>query len=416
MLRFLVLGVVSLTLLIHAMSQTAIAVAFPQITSSFDVSIVLAGWVLTAFQMAIIVSIPLAGKASDALGRKRTFIFVVMVFTVGSFLSAIAPNIYWLILSRAIQGAGAGGFVTSAAGIIADTFPEKRQRYVGLITSIIAVGTVLGPNVGGWLTQYFGWRSIFWVATPWGIGALIVAAVLLKPDGTVKKVDFDIKGAAFFAFAMVALMVGLTTLGGGATKTSWPLAVMSLALGFAFMLVFWRHERGARSPMIDLELLRGKSFAAANVFNLIVGVSLAAFVTLLPLYAVSVYGASTLESGLIVTPRAVAVTGASIITSFMLVRWGYRRPLLAGTAVMILASFLLALELNAIALPGVTLSGIGVMLTVVALSGLGIGLIQPAANNACIELLPERISTITGVRQICRNVGFALGIALGTMV
>lgn len=414
MSNYLIFGVVIATLLVHGISKDAIAVAFPEITSSFGVSIVLAGWVLTIFQLAMIVSIPIAGKASDAIGRKRTFMFVVLVFTIGSFLSAIAPNIYWLILFRAVQGAGAGGFITSASGIIADTFPEKRQRYIGFITTIMTVGAVLGPNVGGWLTESFGWESIFWLATPWGIGALIAAAVLLKPDRTVKKPVFDVKGAGFLACALVALMVGLTSLGGSA-QVSWPLAVAFITLGLMFSLVFIRHERGGQNPMIDLELLRGRPFVAANTFNLVFGFTTGALV-LLPLYAISVYGVSTLESGLIVTPRAAAMMGASIITSFMLLRWGYRKPMMLGTILMIVATVFLALELDRIAVPGGTLSGVGVMVAVIALSGFGHGLIVPAANNACIELLPDKVSTITGLRQTIRNIGHALGIAVATIV
>ncbi len=414
--RYLVFGVVTVTVLVHAISSYAISVAFPQIASSFGASIVLSGWVLTVFQMAMIVSIPMAGKASDALGRKRTFMFFVLVFTVGSFLCAIAPNIYWLIVFRAIQGAGAGGFVTSATGIVADAFPEKRQRYIGFLVTVITAGMVLGPNIGGWLTQSFGWKSIFWLATPWGIGALIASAVLLKPDRPVKTAAFDIKGAGLFACALVALMAGLTTLGGDATKTSWSLAGVALALGIALVFVFLRHERSASSPMIEMELLRGKYFAAANMFNLLYGVSLASIFSFLPLYAVSVYGASTLESGLIVTPNAAGMMGASIVTSFMLVRWGYRWPMVVGAVITILAAVLLALELNGVVVLGVTLSGVGTMIAVVALSGLGHGLIVPAANNACIELLPDRVSTISGLRMTIRIVGQVLGIAIATIV
>ncbi|MBI2859068.1 MAG: MFS transporter, partial [Chloroflexi bacterium] len=408
-------GAVAITLLVHAISSSALAVAFPQITSSLGVSIVLAGWVLTVFQLATIVSIPVAAKASDTLGRKRTFMVVVIVFTVGSLLSAIAPNIYWLILARAIQGAGAGGFMTSATGIIADTYPEQRHRYIGLITSIVTAGMVVGPYIGGWLTESFGWRAVFWAAAPWGLVAIIGAAVLVKPDSTSQKAAFDLKGAAILACALAALMIGLTSFGEGVDGTSWVVAGLSLAAGLALVGVFVRHERRASSPMIDMELIRGKSFLAANTFNLVFGLTTGAFI-LLPLYAVSVYGVSTLASGLIVTPRAAAMMGVSIVVSFMLVRWGYRKPMLIGSAIMIVATFLLALELDKVVLPWVTISGFGVMLVVMALSGLGQGFIMPAANNACIELMPDKVSTIAGLRQNFRQVGHALGISIATIV
>lgn len=182
------------------------------------------------------------------------------------------------------------------------------------------------------------------------------------------------------------------------------------------MLIFWRHEGRASSPMIDLEMLRGKSFAAANWFSFLSGVLLAGFIILLPLYAVSVYGASTLESGLMVTPRAAAVTVASVVTSFMLVRWGYRRPMIAGVMLISIASVVLALELQSIALGGIVLGGTGVMLFLVALSGIGFGLTQPASNNAYVDLRPDRVSTVVGLAQTVRSVGVSLGVAIGTMV
>jgi len=413
--RYLIFGIAGLTLLVQSASANAVAVAFPEITSSFNASIVLAGWVLSVFQLAMIVSIPVTGKAADALGRKRTFMSVLVIFTVGAFLCAIAPNIYWLILFRAIQGVGAGGFLTSAAGIVADTFPRSRQRCIGLITSIATVGVVLGPNVGGWLTESFGWRSNFWFAIPWGVVAFAAGMFLLKKDGERLKAVFDLKGAAVLALALVLLMVGLTTVGRQSSYIPWLTVASAFGLGLGLMIVFVRHERRAVEPMLDLEMFSGRRFMASNMFNFVFGLTTGGFV-LLPLYAVTVYGASTIQSGLVVTPRAAAMMAASFVTSFMLIRWGYRKPMLFGTVLMVAAAILLGLEFKKISLLGFTLSGIAVMPVVIGMSGFGHGFIAPAANNACIELMPDRVSTIMGLRQTLRHVGGALGIAIASVV
>jgi EmrB/QacA subfamily drug resistance transporter len=415
MAKYLIFGVVILTILIQSMSGSAVAVAFPQITTSFNVSVALAGWVLSIYMLATIITLPLSGKASDALGRKRTFMFFVLLFTVGSFLCAIAPNIYWLILFRVIQGAGGGGFMTSATGIMADTFPQSRQRMIGLLVSTVSVAWILGPNVGGWLTESFGWRSIFWFAIPMGIVAVVSGVALMKPDAKMRAVQLDIKGAGILAISLGTFMSGLTTIGDRTSTSSWALAIGLIVLGAALMIIFLRHERGARNPIIDLVVLRGRPFMAANVYNIIFGFDMGVL-TLLPLYAVTVHGASTIESGLIVTPRAVGMLASSIVSSLVLVRWGYRKPMIVGVSLIIAACLVFALESQRASTAGILLGGIAVTLIAITISGLGHGISSPAANNACIELMPGRVSTITGVRITGRHVGQALGIAIASVV
>ncbi|MBI2859785.1 MAG: MFS transporter, partial [Chloroflexi bacterium] len=395
---------------IQTISSNAMAVAFPEMTADLNVSIILAGWVLNVFQLALIVTVPFAGKASDAMGRKRTFMFFVSIFTVGSVLSALAPDIYWLIFFRIIQGIGTGGFLTSAAGIVADTFPENRQRYIGLISSVLALGSVLGPNVGGWLTQSFGWRSTFWFAVPWGVAALLAGAALLKKDGATEKLRLDAKGAVLLTVSLTGFLAGLTNLGNAGATFGLAGSAALLLVGVAFMYWFIRHESQTEGPLIDPMLLRGRSFFAANIFNVCFGILVGVF-TFLPLYLVNSYKVSTLQSGLLITPRSLGVLAASVVSSFLLIRWGYRRPMVLGTLMMAAAFAYFGFDSLRIIESGAALSAMALTLVAIAVVGLGQGFAMPAANNACIELMPEKLSTITGLRQASRNLGNALGIA-----
>ncbi|MBI2958175.1 MAG: MFS transporter, partial [Chloroflexi bacterium] len=324
-------------------------------------------------------------------------------------------NIYWLIVSRAIQGAGAGGFVPSATGIVADTFPESRQRYIGLLVSMVSVGVALGPVVGGWLTYTFDWRFIFWSAIPLSALALLAGAVLLKPDKEMQKAHLDIRGAGLLAVSLTTFMIGLTTIGRKGAGGSWTSGLGLLVLGCALMALFLRHERRAKNPVIDLELIRGRPFLGSNIYNVIFGAFLGAL-TFLPLYAVTVYNASTVESGLVVTPKAIGMMVGSIGSSFMLLRWGYRKPMIVGTALLMVGALVFGFEPRNTGVAGIALGGIAVMLVGVAMSGLGHGISSPASNNACIELMPDKVSTITGIRNACRHSGVALSIAIASLV
>ena len=415
MTKYLVFTVTSLSFLLVAISGTTVSVAFPIITSSFNASLILAGWVLSVNQLAATAIMPLAGKAGDIFGGKLTFLISIAVFTIGSLLGAIAPNIEFLIAARFIQGIGLGSFLPLGTAIVSDQFPQARQQAIGLFTSIMPIGMIIGPNIGGWLVAAFGWRSVFWLNIPLGIIVFIASFFLLKP-GVKEKGQLDLAGAGLFTGSLSALLIALSDIGSNPQRSSWLLPGVLFAVAIVLMLIFIQREGKIESPIIDLQLLKKRPFLAANLFNLLYGASVLGIMSFIPLYATSIYGMSTLESGLILTPRSVGTMAASIVTSISLPKWGYRWPMLTGTGIMVLSLFLLGMNLTGINVLGIHLSGTMILLTIMFISGVGMGVTAPAANNACIELMPNRIATITGVRGMFRQSGSAISIAVTSLI
>jgi EmrB/QacA subfamily drug resistance transporter len=413
--KYVVFAVTSLSFLLVAISGTTVSVAFPIITSSFNASLILAGWVLSINQLAATAIMPLAGKAGDIFGGKLTFLISIAVFTIGSLLGAIAPNIEFLIAARFIQAIGLGSFLPLGTAIVSDQFPESRQQAIGLFTSIMPIGMIIGPNIGGWLVDAFGWRSVFWLNIPLGIIVFIASFLLLKP-GKKETGQLDLAGAGLFTGSLSAFLIALSDIGSNPNRTSWLLPGMLFAAAIVLMLIFIRREGRIESPIIDLQLLKKRPFLAANIFNLLYGASVLGIMSFIPLYATSLYGMSTLESGLILTPRSVGTMAASIVTSISLPKWGYRWPMLAGTGIMVLSLFLLGIESPGTNVLGIHLSGTMILLMIMFLSGVGMGVTAPAANNACIELMPNRIATITGVRGMFRQSGSAISIAVTSLI
>jgi len=413
--RYLVFASVALVLVVTAIGGTAVSVAFKNITEEMSTSLITAGWVLSIHQLVATAAMPLAGKASDIFGRKRVFIFCLILWLAGSLFSALAPNITLLIVARFIQAVGGGGFLPCAAGIVADEFPNSRQQAIGMLSSIFPIGQIIGPNLGGWLVSTWDWRMIFWVNIPLGIISLIVCVLLLKHNVT-RKSSLDIKGAALFTGAVCLLMAGLGQFGNSENPTAWIIAVIMIISSLLMLGIFIRVERKVASPIIDMNLFRQRPFAAANIYNIILGATYFGAMAFIPLYAVNVFGMSTLGSGAILTPRSIGMIAGSAIISLLLVRWGYRKPMLIGSCGIVLSLVFLALES-----PGVTVFGMDIgftllLLVIMLLIGISMGVTAPAANNACIELMPDRIGTITGIRGMFRQGGGAVSVAVITVV
>jgi EmrB/QacA subfamily drug resistance transporter len=400
--RYLIFTTVSISLILSSISATSIAVAFPMITAFFGVSIVVAGWIISVYQLGLTVTMPIIGKVSDALGRKFTFMSCLILFVLGSLLCAVAPNVELLVLFRLIQALGGGGFMPSAVGIVAEEFPESRQKAIGLFSSIFPIGQIIGPNLGGWLVDSFGWRSVFWVNVPIGLTALIFSALLLHPDKK-KGVSIDVLGALLVGGSLASLMLGLTLMG---YKTMFGLAWMMLSVTVVFAVLLLRHEMRAKDPILDIEVLKTKPFVAANVYNFVYGTAVIGVLSLIPTYATSVYGMSALECGLLLTPRSVGMIVSSVMTSIFIVRWGYRWPMIVGSLATVVGLFLLGFKPNDAAL----------LYAIMLVLGIGVGTASPAANNACIELMPQRAATITGVRGMFRQTGGAVSVTIATLV
>lgn len=401
-MNYMIFATVSVALMLSSISATSIAVAFPIITSYFMVPLTIAGWIISVYQLGFTVTMPIIGKVSDVFSRKSTFIICLVLFIVSSAMCAVAKNIEMLIFFRLVQAFGGGGFMPSAVGIISEVFPESRQKMIGLFSSIFPIGQIIGPNVGGWLVDSFGWRSVFLINIPIGLFALILSVFLL-PAGERKKGSIDFLGTGLLGMSLAMLMLGLTFLGyGSAAKWAWPSFAASVVLAFLLL----RHENKVSDPILDLDILKRKPFVAANFYNLIYGGAVVGVLSLIPTYATAIYGMTPSECGLLLTPRSVGMIIASILSSIYIMEWGYRWPLIIGNSATVIGLFLLGAE------PASVLF----LYVIMFLIGVGVGILSPTANNACIELLPDRAATITGIRGMFRQMGGALSVTIATLV
>ncbi len=415
MSRYFIFALVVFAILLYSIDGTIVAVGFPVIISYFHTSLIVAGWIISIYQLAMTASLPLVGKISDVLGRKSTFMACVGLFTLGSLLCSIAPSIELLILFRFIQALGGAGILPSATGIVADKFPESRQRAIGFFSSIFPLGWIIGPNLGGWLIVWLGWRSLFWINIPLGLLVLVASSLLLHSDVR-KKEEIDYMGAALVGISLCALMGGLSLIGNSQTTQTWVIAGVLFCAAIVAMVSLARHEVRSRAPIIDIEVMRGKPFIAANIYNFLYGAGIIGIMSLIPAFAVYVYGMSTVASGFILTPRSIGMIVASFAASNFIMSWGYRWPMILGTFIIAVGFVLLSLEPSNVAIFGKSLNNLTMLALLMLFLGVGSGISNPAANNACIELMPQRVATITAIRAMFRQAGGALSLTVATLV
>src|ERR1700681_434758 len=208
---YLFFGLAALSLLMFSIDSTVVAVALPNMMADLQTSLVWLGWTLTGYALAQTAVMPLAGKLSESFGRMRVFLVCVFLFTLGSLLCGLAPNIYVLIACRVLQAIGGGGFLPSAAGIVAREFPHNRARMIGLFSSIFPLGGIIGPNVGGFIVEHWSWRQVFLINVPIGIVVFVILLAQMEPSeqahvplgstGQAGERHIDVPGAVLFAAA-----------------------------------------------------------------------------------------------------------------------------------------------------------------------------------------------------------------------
>ena len=417
MRRYLIFISVGLGLLMSSIDSTVVAVAFPNLIKDLGTNVLWAAWTISVYLIAATSVMPLMGNLSDSFGRKRVYLISLVLFTGSSFACALAPNIYSLLAFRFLQGIGGASFLPTAAGIVTDQFPENRQSAIGLFTSIFPIGGIVGPNLGGWIVSQYSWRYIFYINLPIGIALIALISILLRGSKVRSRPHIDFVGASFFFGAILFLMLGLNLIAENFSASSLLLTFIFLAVSFSFLRLFLRQEKKDSNPILDLALLQSRPFLAANLFNMLIGAGVFGIFAFIPLYATSVLKLSTLVSGMILTPRSLGAICASALTSFLLKRWGYRWPMVLGMSLISLSNVLLGGEgFQLLRMVDAHLGVTGILVILIMGTGIGIGILLPAANNACIELMPERVATITGLRGMFRSVGGVCGISLITVI
>jgi EmrB/QacA subfamily drug resistance transporter len=410
--RWIFFGLAGLTLLMFSIDSTIVAVALPTFIEDLQTTLVWAGWTLTAYALTQTVMMPLVGKLAEQFGQMRVFLVCVFLFTLGSLLCGLAPNVYVLIACRVLQAIGGGGFLPSATGIVAQEFPETRSRMIGLFASIFPIGGVLGPNLGGYIIEHFGWRQIFLINVPIGIVVVVMLVQQARHAPRVrtgKKRSIDVLGTILFATMVVSLLSSLTLVGDNPslvrTPLFWSLIAGAVVLLFAFL---WQEKR-APDPVLDLSLVGRHPFLVVNVYNVMTGACTQGFFSFIPYYVTMQYNMGPMESGAILTPRSLVMIITSTLTSFLLLRLGYRRPMLVGISCVIVTLFVLGQGYDGVGFGAFQTGPLGLLLLLMALSGFGMGLLVPSSNNAGLDLLPERAGVISGIRGLFRSTGGVIG-------
>jgi EmrB/QacA subfamily drug resistance transporter len=297
-----VIGVVAVTSFMGTFLISSINIALPSIGKSFGLDSVALSWVITAFLLATAMFLLPVGRWGDLTGVRRLYKTGLVIFTISSLLCALAPSGFWLILFRFIQGIGTAFTNTTGQAILVAAFlPKYRGRVLGISVSAVYLGLAFGPFAGGFLTQYIGWRSVFYMASGLGIISSVIAFAFIAKDEPV-----EVKGVKINLAGIIFYMLGLVCLVYGSSRVSGFSGLLLVGVALLLLVVFWKKESKSARPVIDTRLFtHNHLFAYSNIAALINYSATSAIVFFLSLYLQKIQGLSPREAGTILIAQPV---------------------------------------------------------------------------------------------------------------
>ena len=402
-IRLTLLGVM-LGMLLAMLDNTIVGTALPTIVGDLG-GLKHLSWVVTAYTLATAVSTPVWGKLGDLRGRKAVFLAAIAVFITGSVLSGAAQSMMELIGFRALQGLGAGGLAVSAFAIIADLVsPRERGRYQGMTASVMAVGTIGGPLLGGVITTDLGWRWAFYINVPLGLVAFAWCKIML-PRSSRRTARIDWLGTALLGTAITGLVL-VTTWGGN--QYAWT-SVQVLALSVltvAALVAFIGSQRRAAEPVLPLRIFAHRNLLLSSVIALVTGVVMFGCVVYLPQFQQSVQGADATGSGLLLLPLVIPIVVISQIVGRVMSKTGkYKIFPILGTGFLIAGMALLGTM--------TVTAGRFTTSVYVVLIGIGLGFSMQLTTIIAQNSVDTRdLGVASAAVTLFRTIGGSVGVAL----
>ena len=390
---------IMLSLFLAAMEATVVATAMPTIVGQLG-GLEQYAWVFSAYMLASTTTVPLYGKLSDLYGRRRLYVFAMVLFLAGSILCGLANTMTQLILARGLQGLGAGGIMPLAFILIGEMFSlEQRAKMQGLFSGVWGVSSIIGPLLGGFIVDKLSWEWVFYINIPPGLLAAALVAFAWKDQvHSHARPVVDYAGAALLSASVVALLLGLVDFG---TTASWLLIAASIVL---LILLLWVEGRAA-DPILPISLFRERLFATSISHGVLAGWAMFGSLSFIPLFVQSVLGTSATEAGITIAPMLLGWVLASILGTRMLLKIGYRRLAITGTALLTIGAFLMSRADADISR--------SMLMVFVSLMGMGMGFSIPPFLIAVQTTVERRqLGTATSTMQFSRSIGGTLGVSV----
>ncbi len=402
--RWYVLATVAIGTFMATLDSSIVNVALPTISGQFNSNLSTLQWVVTAYLLTITSLLPVFGRLADLVGRKKIFALGFLVFILGSALCGLAQNIWFLVETRVFQAVGAAMLMSNSAAIITSIFPPKeRGKALGLTGTVVALGSLTGPALGGILIGLAGWRSIFYINVPIGLIGFAAVLLILPMDVPSKdKESFDFLGASTFTFGMIFVLLGITN-GEDWGWSSLPV-LLSLMLGTASLVLFVLTERKVKHPMIDLSLFRNRPFLIGNLSGGFSFVAMFANTMILPFYLQGVLNYKPTQVGMILMIFPIVMAVVAPISGHASDKFG---PMVLTTSGLVITG----LGLFYFSTLSATVSFYQI-LPGSMLMGLGAGMFQSPNNSSVMSsVAPQKLGIAGGINSLVRNLGMVTGIA-----
>lgn len=401
-----ILIAVMLAVFLAALDQTIVGTALPRIVDDLKGNEFYT-WVVTSYLLTATVSGPIYGKLSDLFGRRPMVMFGVSLFLIGSALSGISQEMWQLVAARGLQGLGAGAIFPIALAVIGDLFtPAERGKYQGLFGAVFGISALIGPALGGFLTDNLSWHWVFFVNLPIGAVALVIIWRLLPPIKHPERArSIDYLGSVVFAAALVPILIGLTN----KRTLEWndPWVGGLILVGMAFSALFVWVESRASEPILPLSLFRNRSISVSLIAVFLASFGFFGAIIFIPLWFQTVLGSSATQSGYQILPLLAGLIISSVVSGQVISRTGRYRWLIVVAMALVAVGLALMTQLRG----DTSLSEMWVWMVV---AGMGIGPSLAAFTIVVQNAAPfAQLGAATGALTFFRQVGGTVGLAIG---